>query len=331
MPLVVLALGLTVASLCRSAIAQPIAEPESAPVAVVGGMADATVDQPLADQPLANEVDTSAVRDAEMAPSHGRRQNFFELGLTTSVVNDPREQLDADAGVESSIALSVSGALYFGRFFIESLGAGAGPLKPDGLNIGLTLSDRTGLSTDLLLVSSSGIVGDTESVDPGSAATEAERDAHLLERGTLEIGTGLRITRYAGDWINQLRIVRTFAVEEGDTAGTHGIDGTLRIGRQWPLQKWLLRGIASLRYVSVETNRAIWGIGPDEATSRLPRYVAGAGLDADLEIGAVRPLSRNWVFHSVLRVRGLSDAVRDSPLVDDDFQAEFATGIHYVF
>ena len=282
---------------------------------------------------LAGTSDAGADGGADAGPARepdaaagSRRRNFFELGLAARVASDPRERADPDDERAGGVTLTVSGALYFGRFFLESLGEGAGPLNTDALNVGVTLSERAGLALELLLASVSGIPGENvEDVEP--TAGDVERDAYLLDRGTLVVESGLRLTRYAGDWINQLRLVQSFT----ESAGEAGVDGSLRIGRQWLAQKWLLRGIAGLHYVSSETNRAIWGIASEAASSRFPRHDAGAGIDVDLELGAARPLARDWVLRSALRLRVLSAAARGSPLADDDYQGELVTGISYVF
>jgi outer membrane protein len=255
--------------------------------------------------------------DASSATKNG---GFLEIGLAATLErrSDIRVNPESDEDIQLGVGFSLSAGYRYRRFFIEASESGF-----DGLNMGFNLFDSDRWSVDLLLANISGNIT-IESDKPPPPDTESERNQAILERDSLFIAAGTRLTGYFGDNIVQLRLV-------SDWYGDNGILGSARIGRQWQLGNWNVQAIAGLRYNSAEINNFVYGISSEEQSQRFPQYSADRAWIPEIEFGASLPVRENWVYTTRLRYREYPSSVTNSSLVVNNSDVILSSGIRYVF
>lgn len=254
--------------------------------------------------------------DAERNANGG----FLELGVSVHAAQRLMDSYDPDEAddVEMGVNLSVSAGYRYRNFFIEGADDGF-----DGLNLGVTLAETKHWDFDLLLANINGEIT-IESDEPPPPETEAERNRAILERDSLYIAAGPRLTGYFGDTLVQLRLV-------DDWFDGNGSLGSARVGRQWQFGNWNLQAIAGARYYSQQFSDYLYGVTAEEQSERYPQYSAGNAWMPEAEVGLSVPINQDWVYRSRLRYRHYPEAVSDSPLTVRDHDVIFTNGIHYVF
>lgn len=255
--------------------------------------------------------------DSSYATKNG---GFLEIGLSATLEqrSDLRVNSESDDDIHLGVGFSLSAGYRYQRLFIEASESGFA-----GLNMGVTLFDSDRWSVDLLLANISGNIT-IESDEPPPPDTESERNQAILDRDSLFIAAGTRLTGYFGDNIVQLRLV-------SDWYGNNGILGSARVGRQWQLGNWNVQAIAGLRYNSTEINNYVYGISSEEQSERFPEYSAERAWIPEVEFGASLPVRENWVYSTRLRYREYPSSVTNSPLVENNHDVILSSGIRYVF
>lgn len=196
----------------------------------------------------------------------------------------------------------------------------------DGLNLGYTLMESASWSIDLLTFSG-GVAIELEEEEKEGAEenqSEARKNRELRERERAFGGVGVRVSRYWGDYVIQFRLIN-------DVFESAGVMSTLRVGRNYLYRNWNLHCIASLVYSSAKTNQHFIGVQAYEATERYPEFNAQDSTHGELEFGVTYPLSENWVFKGLSKIKQLPDSQRESPLVDKKLGATVTGSVTYVF
>lgn len=263
----------------------------------------------------------SALDASADATERNQDGGFLELGI--SVISrrahfhdiDPLDSGDVDLEIE----FSVSAGYRYKNLFIE----GTDDYGFDGLNVGMTLAEFHHWDVDLLLANMAGTVT-IESDEPPPPETEAERNSAILERDSLFIAAGPRITGYYNDTIFQFRLV-------ADWYEGNGFLGGARVGRQWQVGNYNMQAIAGARYYSQDYSDYRYGISVEEQSERFPAYRASSAWIPELEFGLSKPIRRDWVFRSRIGFRHFPDSISESPLASRDTDIVFTNGIHYVF
>ncbi|MCZ8132687.1 MAG: MipA/OmpV family protein [Steroidobacteraceae bacterium] len=113
-----------------------------------------------------------------------------------------------------------------------------------------------------------------------------------------------------------------------DASGTHGghsadaeYSYTFR-GRRWSLEPGI-----SAHYKSAALGDYYWGVRPGEASTALPPYTAGAGVNWEASLRASWYLSRHWRLAASAHYERLNAAVADSPLTKDRAVKSWFAGI----
>lgn len=244
---------------------------------------------------------------------------YFELGIGAKALNqvsvqeDPKDDKDTVYG----IGFALGGEYRFKGLFIE---ASEGSL--DGINLGYTLWNNATWQADLIAASVDGSFRSDNDIE--ETDTEEQRNKKLIERDTLRIGAGVRVTGYLNDHIIQYRLV-------GDTFDGNGFETSLRFGRHWQYQNWNFHGIVGASYLSAKASRYLWGISEDDATEKFAAYTPSAGVTLQAEFGVTYPMSEHWVFRTTTRYIQFSDEKSDSPLYKDDHLSAIFATINYVF
>lgn len=245
---------------------------------------------------------------------------FLEIGASFELLNHHRVQEDPSSTDEigAEIDLSISGA-----FSYRGLFAGFTEGSFDGFNIGYNFYAGQHWSYDLLLSSFNGALN-VEYDKIGNGDSEAARDRKLLNRDTFYNGFGLRATRYFNDYVAQFRLV-------ADVHGGNGYQASARIGRHSQISNWNVHAVAGLVYDSSDLGQYLWGVSSDEATERFPEHQVDDGVRFQFEAGGLYPLSRDWVFRTMLRYTLFPPDVVDSPLINHSFSLSVGGSINYVF
>jgi outer membrane protein len=252
--------------------------------------------------------------------STNKNGGFLELGVSAVFDRESRMRGCTENADESHLnrGLSISAGYRYKRVFIEASESGF-----DGLNMGVTLFENDRWNVDLLLANIAGNIT-VESDEPPPPTTETERSLAILDRDSIFIAAGTRVTGYFGDNIVQLRLV-------SDWYGNNGILGSARVGRRWQRGNWNVQAIAGLRYNSAEINNYTYGISSAEQSERFAQYTAGDAWIPELELSASLPVKENWLYSTRLRYRHYPSSVTNSPIMENDSDVILSTGIHYVF
>ena len=259
------------------------------------------------------------IRAGDTNPS-SKNGGFLEIGLAASLERriERVENPELDDDIKLGIGFSISAGYRYRKLFIEASESGF-----DGLNMGVTLLESDRWSVDLLLANIAGGIT-LESDEPPPPVTESERNRAILERDSIFVAAGTRLTGYFGDNIVQLRLV-------SDWYGDNGILGSARAGRRWQLGNWNVQAIAGVRYNSAEFNNYQYGVTSEEQSLRFPEYSAKQAWIPEVELSASVPVKKNWVYTTRLRYREYPDSVTDSPLVVNSNDVILSSAIHYVF
>lgn len=270
---------------------------------------------------FAVEVSSDIANDTK-TDSSSRHANggFFELGLVLNGGRSIWHQLDPEESddFELGVGLEISAGYRYGRLFFEASENSFG-----GLNAGITLAESEHWDVDLLLANISGTVT-IESDEPPTPVTELERNEAILDRDSLYIAAGGRLTGFFGNNLLQLRVL-------SDWYDGNGLLGSVRVGKQWQLGNWNAQTIAGVRYYSGKFSDYQYGVDADEQSVRFPAYKAGSAWIPEVEFGLSVPVRENWVYASKIRYTQFPDEVTDSPLINRDDAVYLSTGFHYVF
>lgn len=249
-----------------------------------------------------------------------RDGGFLELGVAAIATRSLWHSIDPDESedIELEFEFSVSAGYRFKNLFIEGTDEGF-----DGLNLGVTLAETRFWDVDLLVANVAGNIT-IESDEPPPPETEAQRNTAILERDSLFIAAGPRLTGYFDDTIVQFRLV-------ADWYEGNGFLGSARVGRQWQVGNVNLQAIVGANYYSREFSDYLYGVTAQEQSERFPQYSASSALIPEIELGLSKPLRRDWVYRSRLRLRQYPSSISDSPLTVRDSDIIFTNGIHYVF
>lgn len=256
-------------------------------------------------------------QEARQATQNG---GFLELGFGFSGGRRVFHQLDETESEDYQLGVDIvlSAGYRYKRFFFEATEGGF-----DGLNAGFTLLSTDRWTIDALLANLDGTIT-VDSDEPPPPETEAERNKAILERDSLHISAGARVTGYFGDNIVQFRLV-------SDWYDNNGISGSARIGRQWQVGNWNLQAIGGVRYNSQDFSQYLYGVSDEEQSARFPAFNTGDTWIPEAELGLRVPIAKDWVYSSRLRFRQYPESITDSPLIANNSDVIFSTALFYVF
>ncbi|MEL7312714.1 MAG: MipA/OmpV family protein [Pseudomonadota bacterium] len=182
-------------------------------------------------------------------------------------------------------------------------------------------SDRLFFSrTDTQLISVSTGTAPTDPLDPDDVAEILE----VPDRDfAIEVGFEFLTD---GDWG-----FMQFAVFQ-DVAGVHDgfeVAAEYGIGQVW--NRWYVETAFRATYKSEQLNDYYWGIRSSEASAVLPEYTAADGVNFGVSLGAAYHLTERWALRFGIDLEYLNDAVRDSPVVDDNQVAAYFAGLSVSF
>ncbi len=104
-----------------------------------------------------------------------------------------------------------------------------------------------------------------------------------------------------------------------DVSGVHnGQEVRVGLGRSWRYGKsqWALTG--GLVWQSDELLHYYYGVRTDEVARPSAAYRAGSGTSGMVKLDWSRPINTRWSWRGSLQYKALSQAISDSPIVDDN-------------
>lgn len=245
---------------------------------------------------------------------------YLEMGFGLALYVDPFVSEDNEEGIACECVLAtISGMYRYKGFFFELAAETA-----DGISLGYNLWQTDTWSVDLLLANLSGDLDFEDTELPNKVLTEEQKDAYLLDRGRGYLGAGARITGYLSRYILQYRLVSDFYDNKG-------IMSSLRFGRNWQYRNWNFHTITSAEYYSTKTTNYFIGVLPEEATSRFPEYSTSGVTFLTVELGATYPVTEHWVARSFVRYAALTKRITRSPIIDENYGAEWVATLSYTF
>ena len=111
----------------------------------------------------------------------------------------------------------------------------------------------------------------------------------------------------------------------------NGQEVQLALNRNFRLDKWSLIPGAGLVWRSGDYNDYYYGVSLSEATDARPAYEPGDSLEWFVRLLLRYHLSANWSLAGAARMEGLSDELRDSPIIDSDYLTTVFIGLNYSF
>lgn len=235
---------------------------------------------------------------------------YLEIGAHVFAGNSPYVGDPKDGDTATGGALSVSGRLQQGSGFIEVKGL-------EGINLGLNIFGNEHWWLDAL-ISQFHREFDPDDID-------ALENTNLRKRSA-DLPIGLRATGYLGHTLIQITLL------SGDLRDNHnGYSVAAEVGRFWQIRNYNLHWLLSAYYDSDNVTHYYFGVDNNQANGDFPVYQAGNSLRLAAELGLTLALTENWVLRGKARYTHLSNAIEDSPFIEDDYATLAALTLSYVF
>lgn len=117
-----------------------------------------------------------------------------------------------------------------------------------------------------------------------------------------------------------------------DVSGTHGgYELSVHYSRRFTAGRLSIAPTIGLAYKSAQMNDYYWGVHADEASTALPEYHAGAGVNVDGGLVANYYLTRRLRFALSVNYERLADQIAASPLAEDDYVMAYFSGFAWTF
>jgi outer membrane protein len=161
-------------------------------------------------------------------------------------------------------------------------------------------------------------------IEGGYDPADSEYLRGMDELGSL-FGAGLALEKEVGGWEAGLEILQ-------DASGEHnGQQAELSLGRSWTFAGFEWRPELSATWLSKKTVDYLYGVSSREARPDRPAYSPGSSYEFGAELMIQRPLFGNFSFVGIVEAVTLGKEVKDSPLVDRDYELWSVFGLMYTF
>ena len=105
------------------------------------------------------------------------------------------------------------------------------------------------------------------------------------------------------------------------------------VGKKYTSGKWMFWPSVSATWFSDDFNDYYYGVSPNEASVSLnrPAYQASSSVSFAIQTYVIYEISHHWQLFGYLRGDVLGEAVRDSPIVGDDYMVSGTLSLLYKF
>jgi len=97
-----------------------------------------------------------------------------------------------------------------------------------------------------------------------------------------------------------------------------GSTSELEFKLPWEHERGFIVPSVQLKHLNSRYSDYYFGVGPEEATSRLPEYVPGSAINTSLDLTLGLELGSHWLLQTKVGVEFLDSAIEQSPMVDRD-------------
>jgi len=235
---------------------------------------------------------------------------FLEIGAflfagNSALVGVPKKGETATGG-----AIGLTGRWQKGPAFIE---AGA----MDSINLGLSVWNNEHWWVDAMISQRH------KGLDPDDI--DALKNSNL-EKREADLPIGLRATGYLGNTLVQITVL------SGDLRDKHdGYTLAAELGHYWQIRNYNLHWLLGAIYESDNVTHYYFGVDSDQADANFPAYNADASYRLFAEMGLTLALTEHWVVRGQARYGRLSNAIENSPIIEDNYTTLAAVSLSYVF
>ena len=118
----------------------------------------------------------------------------------------------------------------------------------------------------------------------------------------------------------------------GDVSSTYdGSEVRASYAYPWIKGRWILTPAVGVSYLSQELVGYYYGVKNSEQNVDRPAYRGEAGVNSFVEISIIHQLSAKWTFIAGMDYVYLDEAIKKSPIVDENHEATAFTAIAYSF
>jgi len=236
----------------------------------------------------------------DQSPIKGNKQSEFEDYLHVSLLFD----------------------LYYKGFFMQSNHRRSSAATLGG-EIGYELIVKD--SWELDIISKTYVSG----YEPSDIIDNNDRDIPTLsglEDRDFGRGIGLRYSRFYQNSVLSIDVASLAPLSKAN-----GWVADVFYSHLIPYRNWDIYLGAGFTYYSAGVTDYFVGVNQDEASSARPIYEPGSGYQAQLEVFAQHPISRNWSFNAGITQSYYSATINDSPLIGKQHLTTVMLGVLYVF
>lgn len=117
-----------------------------------------------------------------------------------------------------------------------------------------------------------------------------------------------------------------------DVSSTYdGYEVTASYGYPWIKGRWLLKPAVGVSYLSQELIGYYYGVKTSEQKVGRSAYSGEAAINGFIEVNIIHQLSTKWTFIAGMDYVYLDDAITNSSIVDENYEATAFTAIAYSF
>lgn len=118
----------------------------------------------------------------------------------------------------------------------------------------------------------------------------------------------------------------------GDVSSTYdGYQVKASYSYPWIKDRWLLKPAVGISYLNQQLTDYYYGVKNSEQNVNRPAYSGKAGINSFIEITFFYQLSEKWRFIAGTAYVYLDDAIRNSPIVNENHESSAFTAITYLF
>lgn len=136
---------------------------------------------------------------------------------------------------------------------------------------------------------------------------------------------GFELERRFGGWTTELAIAQ-------DVSGEHdGQEVELTVGYPWQIGSLEIRPSLGAAWLSEDHVDYLYGVSSGEARADRPTYSPGSTYELGAELMLQYPIWGNFQIVGIAEVATFGNEIKDSPLVEEDYELEFILGLIYTF
>ena len=136
---------------------------------------------------------------------------------------------------------------------------------------------------------------------------------------------GFELEKMYGGWTADFEFAQ-------DISGEHdGQEVALTIGYTREIGEFEFRPSLNATWLSKDIVDYYYGVSPTEANPERPSYSPDSSYEIGAELMILRPIFGDFKIVGIIEIATFGDDIKDSPLVDEDYEIECILGVTYTF